>query len=101
MKMGNNSYVDIVGIGDVCVETNTRYTLALKDVRHVPDMHLNMISTHILDKEGYGNYFGDGKWRLSKRSLVLAEGLICCTLYKTQVKVCKDVISATQEDFYA
>ena len=23
---------------------------------------------------------------------------ICCTLYKTQVKVCKDVVSATQED---
>ena len=52
--MGNNSYVDIAGIGDVCVETNTRYTLALRDVQHVPDMHLNMISIHILDKEGYG-----------------------------------------------
>ena len=99
--MGNNSYVDIVGIGDICVETNIGYTLELKNVRHVPDMRLNRISNHILDKEGYGNYFGDGKWRLSKRSLVLAEGLICCTLYKTQVKVCKDVISATQEDFYA
>ena len=81
-----------------CVETNTGYTLALKDVRHVPDMHLNMISTHILDKEGYGNYFGDGKWRRSKGLLVLAGGKICCTLYKTQVKVCKDVVSATQEN---
>ena len=95
--MGNNNYVDIVGIGDICVETNTGYTLSLKNVRHVPNMHLNLISTHILDKEGYGNYFGDGKWRLSKGSLVLARGKICCSLYKTQVKVCKDV-SATQED---
>ena len=34
----------------------------------------------------------------SKRSLVLVGGKICCTLYKTQVKVCKDVVSATQED---
>ena len=98
VKMGNNNYADIVGIGDVCVETNTRYTLALKNVRQVPDMRLNMISTHILDKKGYGNYFGDGKWRFSKGSLVLAGGKICCTLYKTQVKVCKDVVSATQED---
>ena len=57
--MGNNSYVNIVGIGDVCVETNTGYTLELKNVRHMPDMHLNMIFTHILVKEGYGNYFGD------------------------------------------
>ena len=64
--MGNNSYADIAGIGDVCVETNTGYTLALRDVQRVPDMHLNMISIHILDKEGYGNYFGYGKWRLSR-----------------------------------
>ena len=99
VKMGNNSYADIVGIGDVCVETNTGYTLALRDVQHVPDMHLNMISTHIMDKEGYGNYFGDGKLRLSRGSLVLVGGKICCTLYKTQVKVCKDVISAIEEDF--
>ena len=27
VRMGNNSYADIVGIGDVCVETNTEYTL--------------------------------------------------------------------------
>ena len=96
--MGNNSYADIMGIGDICVETNIGYTLELKNVRHVLDMRLNLISTHILDKEGYGNYFGDGKWRLSKGSLVLAGGKICCTLYKTQVKVCKDVVSATQEE---
>ena len=96
--MGNNSYADIMGIGDICVETNIGYTLALKDVRHVPNMHLNLISTHILDKEGYGSYFGDGRWRLYRGSLVLAGGKICCTLYKTQVKVCKDVVSATQED---
>ena len=30
---------------------------------------------------------------------MLAGGKICCTLYKTQAKVCKDVVSATQEDF--
>ena len=39
VRMDNNSYADIVGIGDVCVETNTGYTLELKDVCHVPDMH--------------------------------------------------------------
>ena len=93
--MGNNSYANIVGIRDVCVETNTGYTLASKNVRHMLDMSLNLISTHILDKEGYVNYFGDGKWRLSRGSLVPIGGNICCTLYKTQVKVCKDVVSAT------
>ena len=33
VKMGNNSYADIVGIRDFCVETNIGYTLALKNVR--------------------------------------------------------------------
>ena len=64
--MGNDSYADIVGIGDICVRVNTGYTLTLKDVRHVLDICLNLISTHVLDKECYGNYFRDGKWRLSK-----------------------------------
>jgi len=32
VKMGNNSYVDIVGIGDICVKTNTEYTLELKNM---------------------------------------------------------------------
>ena len=96
--MGNDSYADIVGIGDIYVRANTGYTLTLKDMRHVSDIHLNLISTHVLDKEDYGNYFCDGNWRLSKGSLVFARGEICCTLYKTQVKLCKDVVNAAQED---
>ena len=66
VKMGNDSYADIMGIGDICVRANTGYTLILEDVRHVLNIRLNLISIHLLDKEGYGNYFHDGKWRLSK-----------------------------------
>ncbi|BBH04434.1 hypothetical protein Prudu_015575 [Prunus dulcis] len=44
------------------------------DVRHVPDMRLNLISTGLLDDEGYTNVFAEGKWKLSKNSLVLARG---------------------------
>ena len=62
----------------------------LKDVRHVPNIRLNLISIHVLDKEGY---IHDGKLRLSKGLLVFARGKICCTLYKTQVKLYKDVFS--------
>ena len=35
VKIVNNSYADIVGIGDICVETNIGYTLELKNVQHV------------------------------------------------------------------
>uniref|UniRef100_A0A2N9EW40 Integrase catalytic domain-containing protein n=1 Tax=Fagus sylvatica TaxID=28930 RepID=A0A2N9EW40_FAGSY len=98
VKMGNKSYADIVRIGDICVETNTGYTLKLKDVRHIPDMRLNLISVSVLDKEGYESHLGNGKWKLFKGSLVFARGKICCTLYKTQVKLCRDVVNAAQDD---
>uniref|UniRef100_A0A2N9FPX7 Integrase catalytic domain-containing protein n=1 Tax=Fagus sylvatica TaxID=28930 RepID=A0A2N9FPX7_FAGSY len=92
VKMGNKSYADIVGIDDICVETNTGYTLKLKDVRHILDMHLNLILISVLDKECYESHLGNGKWKLFKGSLVFARGKICCTLYKTQVKLCRDVV---------
>uniref|UniRef100_A0A2N9HLW0 Integrase catalytic domain-containing protein n=1 Tax=Fagus sylvatica TaxID=28930 RepID=A0A2N9HLW0_FAGSY len=98
VKMGNKSYADIVRISDICVETNTGYTLKLKDVRHIPDMRLNLISVSVLDKEGYESHLGNGKWKLFKGSLVFARGKICCTLYKTQVKLCRDVVNAAQDD---
>ena len=50
-NMGNKSYANIVGIGEICVETNTGYTLKLKDVRHIPYMCLNLISISVLDKK--------------------------------------------------
>uniref|UniRef100_A0A2N9I3V5 CCHC-type domain-containing protein n=1 Tax=Fagus sylvatica TaxID=28930 RepID=A0A2N9I3V5_FAGSY len=72
VKMVNKSYADIVGIGDICVETNTGYTLKLKDAT------VN------------GNSLKD-RWCLPR-------GKICCTLYKTQVKLCRDVVNAAQDD---
>ena len=45
VKMGNSSYSKIVGIGDVCIETNVGGTMILKDVRHVPDLRMNVFST--------------------------------------------------------
>ena len=44
VKMGNQVSSKIVGIGDVTLITNTGFKPMLKDVRHVPDMRLNLIS---------------------------------------------------------
>ena len=74
VKMGNDSYADIVGIGDICVRPNIGYTLSLKDVRDVLDIRLNLISTHVLDKKSYGNYFHDGNGGLAKDHWCLLEG---------------------------
>ena len=49
MKMDNSSYIKIVGIADVCIETNVGSTMMLKDVRHVPDLRMNVFSTLAMD----------------------------------------------------
>ena len=89
MKMGNSSYSKIVGIGDVCIETNVGSTMMLKDVRHVPDLRMNVFSTLAMDRAGYCNYLGNGRWKLTKGSLVVARGHARCGLYRTHVKTCK------------
>ncbi|VFQ86020.1 unnamed protein product, partial [Cuscuta campestris] len=74
LKMGNDAVAEVVGIGDVCLETQMGTKLLLKDVRYAPDVRLNLISVHRLDDEGYENHFGGGKWKLKKGNLVVARG---------------------------
>ena len=53
VKMGNITNSNIVGIGDIFIPTNVGYRLMLIDVRHVPDLRLNLMSEIALDKEGF------------------------------------------------
>ena len=50
VKMRNSSYSKIVGMGDVCFETNMRCKMTSKDVRHVLDFRLNLMLGFVLDK---------------------------------------------------
>ena len=51
VKMGDDGACTIVGIGSVCLTTSTGCRLTVRDVRHVPDVRLNLISTGRLDNE--------------------------------------------------
>ncbi|KAK6802786.1 hypothetical protein RDI58_000569 [Solanum bulbocastanum] len=42
--MGNTSYSKITGIKDICIKTNVGCTMVLKDVYHILDMQMNLIS---------------------------------------------------------
>ena len=53
VKMGNTANSNIVGIGDSCMHTNVGYQLMLRDVRHVPNLRLNLMFRIPLDKEGF------------------------------------------------
>ncbi|GKV15798.1 hypothetical protein SLEP1_g26549 [Rubroshorea leprosula] len=66
IKMGNKSVSHIMGVGDICVQTNVGCTLTLKNVRHVPDMHMNLLLAHMSEK---------GLQLLAKQSLIpMAKG---------------------------
>jgi hypothetical protein len=57
VRTENNRVCKISKIGDVCVETSLGCRLVLKEVRHVPDMILHLISLDALDDDRYQNYF--------------------------------------------
>jgi hypothetical protein len=62
VRMGNSGLSAIVGKGTICIETNTGCRLVLDDVRHVPDIRLNLLSVGKLDNIRHGSYFGNAKW---------------------------------------
>ena len=68
--MGNNSVAKVVNLDNVC--THYGMKLLLKYVKYVPDIQLNIISASKLDDEGYYSSFGNGQWKLTKGSLVMA-----------------------------
>ena len=96
--LANENFSNIVGKGDVCLETNNGMRLVLKDVRHIPDMRLNMILTSRLDDEGFYNTFFDGKWKLTKGSLVVARGKKYYRLYFMKAKISQDNVNTVEND---
>ena len=57
--MKNDGLSKIVDMGDVYLKTMQGNRLVLKDVRHVPDIRLNLIFIEKLNDEGYNNSFGN------------------------------------------
>ena len=97
VRMGNSGASKIVGIGDIFLETSIGNKLVLKDVRYVPNIRLNLISIGRLDDEGFTNFFGESKWKLTKGSLIVASGNKLNTLYVMEAKLHKGEINAIQK----
>ena len=56
--MGNEAKCEIVGMGDVELETSIWCKLVMKNVKHVPKMCFSLISVGRLDDEGYHSHLG-------------------------------------------
>ena len=73
VRIGNEGASKINGTGDSYLKTSIGCKLLLKDVRHVSNIHLNLTFTGKFDDDGCTNEFDEGKWKLTKGSLVLAK----------------------------
>jgi len=82
----------IIGIGDITLIINTECKLMLKDVRHLLDMRLNLISVGKFDDVGLVSHIGGEIWRLTKGSLIIAKGKKEGSLYFMQGKLCKEEV---------
>ena len=58
--MGNDGVSKVMGVGDVCLQTNMGIQLLLRGVKHAPDVRFNLIYVQVLDDAGYDNHFSSG-----------------------------------------
>ena len=65
-------------------------------MRYVLNLHL--ITSEVFDDGSYHSHFGEGKWKLTKYSLVIARGKKSSILYMIQAKLCKMKMNIA-EDF--
>jgi hypothetical protein len=68
-------------MGKVKIKQRNGNQWLLKEVRHVPNLRKNLISTGQLASEGSISIFTDKVWKATKGSLVIAKGEKVGTLY--------------------
>ncbi|GMI85506.1 hypothetical protein HRI_002219900 [Hibiscus trionum] len=98
LKMGNVNLVLVIGMRDVSLVSNNGTKLTLNDVRHAPDIRLNLISAGKLDDEGFCNIFSEGQWKLTKGSLIVTRGKKSSNLYLMQASTSGDTVNVTVND---
>ena len=81
VRLGDDKPCKIVGMGKVLVKQQNGNQWLLKEVRHVPDLKKNLISTGQLGGEGCVTTFTDKAWKVTKGALVIAKGEKVGTLY--------------------
>ena len=87
--MGNDGSSTIIAIGTVHLETSTGCKLVLRNVGHVPDIKLNLLSGGVLDDEGFNSLLAERKWKLLKCRMVVARQRRCDLCMWCKVKSVK------------
>jgi hypothetical protein len=74
--MGENIPCEVIGIGLVKTKTHDGMRRMLTEVRHVPTMFRNLISSSTLDNKGYKYYTSGGVLKVSRGSLIVMKGVM-------------------------
>ena len=77
----DNEPCQIVGKKKIKIKLQNGNPWLLHEVRHVPRLSGNLISTGQLSDEGCVVTFNDKNWKVSKGSLVVEKGVKVGTLY--------------------
>ena len=72
--MGNNSSCKVAGIRKVRITIFDGVVRTLGDIRHVPDLKINLIFLSTLDAKGYKYTSKGGVLKISKGALVVMKG---------------------------
>lgn len=81
VRMGNDTYSDVKGIGSIKVVNNDGSTILLTEVRYIPGMSKNLISLGTLEDKGCWFKSQDGIMRIFKGDLNVLTGRKSNTLY--------------------
>lgn len=73
LYMGNNTYVDVQGIGDFKISSNNS-TIILKYVLFAPTIRKNMISMSLLEEKDFEIRFKFGFATIGKEGIVMLRG---------------------------
>ena len=73
--LGDDHTIESKGYGTVRVNTNGGTIKVLKNVRYVPNLRRNLISTETLDKLGYSHQGGDGTLSFFKNEKLALRGI--------------------------
>ncbi|GLU00923.1 hypothetical protein SLE2022_182570 [Rubroshorea leprosula] len=98
LKMSDDDQIRVIGMGTICLQTNNGTKLLLKDVKHTPNIRLNLIFAGKLADDGYCSFFNDGQWKLTKGSLVVAQGSKFSNLYLMQGSISHDSVNIVGKD---
>ena len=74
VHLGDDKPCKIIGMGKVLVKQKNGNQWLLNEVRHVPDLKKNLISTGKLGGEGCVTTFVYKTWKVTKGALVIVKG---------------------------